>query len=97
LSTPRHISLTTEGNNYGLGVKRKEELQGSCAALGIDAGRCLALDQAQLQDSPKVWWDEDIITRTVKKYVKKWNVDLVSLAATVRRIRVTNWTSDNYF
>jgi N-acetylglucosaminylphosphatidylinositol deacetylase len=73
--------LTPVGNNYGLGEKRKKELEGSCAALGIDPARCLALDQAELQDNPKVWWDEDVITRTVKKYVDKWSVDLVSMTA----------------
>lgn len=67
-----------KGNNYGLGKTRQKELQGSCDALGIDPTKCLALDQAQLQDNPKIWWDEDVITSTVKKYVKKWNIDLVS-------------------
>lgn len=86
--TPGHVSLTTQGNNYGLGEKRKKELEGSCAALEIDPGRCLALDQAELQDNPKVWWDEDVITRIVKKYVKKWNVDLVSLATAILATRV---------
>jgi N-acetylglucosaminylphosphatidylinositol deacetylase len=66
-----------KGNNYGLGEVRKKELQGSCEALGIDSTKCLALDIPELQDNPKVWWDEDAITSTVKKYVKKWNVDLV--------------------
>ncbi len=66
------------GNNYGIGEKRKAELKGSCKALSIDSGRCLALDNPDLQDNPKVWWDEAAITAVVKEYVSKWKVDVVS-------------------
>jgi hypothetical protein len=46
--------------------------------LSIDSGRCLALDNPDLQDNPKVWWDEAAITAVVKDYVSKWKVDVVS-------------------
>ncbi len=65
------------GNNYGLGETRKKELVGSCEALGIDSSRCLSLDEGELQDNPKVWWNEDVIQAITKKYVKKWDVDAV--------------------
>ena len=78
------------GNNYGLGETRKKELRGSCAALGIDPTRCLALDEAEFQDNPKVWWDEDAIISVVKKYVKKWNTDLVSILLLFREVAFTD-------
>jgi LmbE family N-acetylglucosaminyl deacetylase len=37
------------------------------------------LDKPELQDNPKVWWDEDAITAVVKEYVAKWKVDVVSI------------------
>jgi N-acetylglucosaminylphosphatidylinositol deacetylase len=58
---------------------RKVELKGSCDALGISPDRCVALDQKDLQDNPKVWWSEDAIIADVKEYVEKWKVDLVSI------------------
>jgi hypothetical protein len=54
------------------------ELKGSCKALSIDSGRCLAFDKPDLQDNPKVWWDEAAITAVVRDYVAKWKVDVVS-------------------
>jgi N-acetylglucosaminylphosphatidylinositol deacetylase len=69
-----------EGNNYGLGETRKKELHGSCAALGIKAERCIALDRMDLQDNPRIWWNEDVIIGSVKKYVEKWKVDAVRLS-----------------
>jgi N-acetylglucosaminylphosphatidylinositol deacetylase len=47
--------------------------------LSIDSARCLTLDKPELQDNPKVWWDEDAITTVVKDYVAKWKVDVVSI------------------
>jgi len=66
------------GNNYGVGEMRKLELKGSCEALGIDATRCVALDRAELQDNPKVWWNQTAIVSAVKEYVDKWKIDAVS-------------------
>ena len=59
---------------------RKEELRGSCASLGIDLARCVALDHAELQDNPKVWWNTDLIQSIVAEYVQKWDIDAVSLS-----------------
>ncbi len=67
----------SSGNNYGIGEKRKQELKGSCQALGIDATRCEALDHPDLQDNPKVWWDTSIIQPILKDYVHKWDIDAV--------------------
>lgn len=66
------------GNNYGIGEARKAELQGSCKALGIDEARCVALDRPEIQDNPKVWWDQVVIESIVREYVEKWHVDAVS-------------------
>jgi N-acetylglucosaminylphosphatidylinositol deacetylase len=66
------------GNNYGLGETRKTELLGSCKALGIDTSRCVALDNPDLQDNPKVWWEEAKIKPILKEYIKKWDIDAVS-------------------
>jgi len=73
------IDNSLTGNNYGVGEMRKVELKGSCDALGISPDRCVALDQKDLQDNPKVWWSEDAIIADVKEYVEKWKVDLVSI------------------
>lgn len=66
------------GNNDGKGETRKQELKGSCRALGINPARCEALDHSSLQDNPTVWWDTDLIQSIVKEHVKKWEIDAVS-------------------
>jgi hypothetical protein len=68
------------GNKYGIGEARKEELKGSCDALGINGERCVVLDRPDIQDSPTVWWNEDIIIGLAREYVEKWDVDAVSLS-----------------
>lgn len=65
------------GNNDGIGELRKNELELSCASLGIDAKRCVALDRPELQDDPKVWWDTRVIESIVAEHVKKWEVDAI--------------------
>lgn len=54
---------------------------GSCAALGIDTSRCVALDHPDLQDNPKVWWEEAKIKPILKEYIEKWDIDAVSDAS----------------
>ncbi|QUC17234.1 uncharacterized protein UV8b_01475 [Ustilaginoidea virens] len=71
------LVVMSTGNNYGLGETRKKELLGSCEALGIDTTRCVALDHADLQDNPRVWWDEDKIKPILKEYVEKWSIDAI--------------------
>ncbi|GJN69921.1 N-acetylglucosaminyl phosphatidylinositol deacetylase [Purpureocillium lilacinum] len=71
------LLVMSTGNNYGIGEKRKQELKGSCQALGIDATRCEALDHPDLQDNPKVWWDTSIIQPILKDYVHKWDIDAI--------------------
>jgi N-acetylglucosaminylphosphatidylinositol deacetylase len=61
-----------------MGETRKKELLGSCEALGIDTSRCVALDNPDLQDNPKVWWEEAKIKPILKEYIEKWNIDAVS-------------------
>lgn len=58
--------------------------------------KCVALNEEKLQDNPKVWWDEDEITRSVKSYVKKWDIDLVGFPHVLGRLYLANLTSDNY-
>lgn len=71
------LVVMSTGNNYGLGELRKTELLGSCAALGMDTTRCVALDHPDLQDDPKVWWDENKIKPILKEYIEKWNIDAI--------------------
>lgn len=28
-----------------------------------------------LQDNPSVWWDTDLVEKTVGEYVKRWKID----------------------
>jgi N-acetylglucosaminylphosphatidylinositol deacetylase len=60
-----------------MGKARVQELQGSCQALGIHPGRCIALDHPELQDNPKVWWNTDLIESIVREHVSKWKIDAV--------------------
>ncbi|EFY94990.1 GlcNAc-PI de-N-acetylase [Metarhizium robertsii] len=71
------LVVMSTGNNYGLGETRKKELLGSCAALGIDTSRCVALDHPDLQDNPKVWWEEAKIKPILKEYIEKWDIDAI--------------------
>ncbi|KAK3302666.1 putative deacetylase LmbE-like domain-containing protein [Chaetomium strumarium] len=71
------LLVMSTGNNYGLGETRKQELQGSCQALGIHSQRCIALDHPELQDNPRVWWNTDLIEGIVRDYVKKWKIDAI--------------------
>ncbi|KAH8801406.1 putative glycan biosynthesis protein [Xylogone sp. PMI_703] len=71
------LLVMSTGNNYGAGETRKKELKDSCAALRIESKRCIALDQEDLQDNPKVWWDQKTIIAAVKEYVERWQVDAI--------------------
>ncbi|POR31110.1 N-acetylglucosaminyl-phosphatidylinositol de-N-acetylase [Tolypocladium paradoxum] len=71
------LVVMSTGNNYGIGEQRKQELKGSCVALGIDPSRCEALDHPHLQDNPTVWWDTAKIQAILKDYVHKWDVDAI--------------------
>ncbi|KAH8665284.1 putative deacetylase LmbE-like domain-containing protein [Tricladium varicosporioides] len=71
------LVVMSTGNNDGIGEARKAELRGSCKALGIDETRCVALDRPEIQDNPKVWWDQAVIESIVREYVEKWHVDAI--------------------
>ncbi|OBT50408.1 hypothetical protein VE04_08251 [Pseudogymnoascus sp. 24MN13] len=71
------LLVMSTGNNTGIGETRKEELRGSCESLGIDLARCVALDEAELQDNPTVWWNTDLIQSIVTEYVHKWDIDAI--------------------
>ncbi len=45
----------------------------------------MVLDEGMggLADDPKVWWDEKVVEKKVKEYVKKWKVDVVSEIAPI--------------
>ncbi|KAM4064956.1 glcNAc-PI de-N-acetylase domain-containing protein [Hirsutella rhossiliensis] len=78
-NTKGGLLVMSTGDHYGIGAKRRQELKGSCVALGIDLSRCEALDHPDLQDSPSVWWDTAKIQSIIKDYVRKWDVDAVNL------------------
>ncbi|RLL93555.1 hypothetical protein CFD26_101765 [Aspergillus turcosus] len=59
------------------GERRRQEIRDSCSVLGIIPSRCVVLDEAELQDNPRKWWDEDLIEELVASHVRKWNVDLI--------------------
>jgi N-acetylglucosaminylphosphatidylinositol deacetylase len=69
------ILVLSSGNNYGLGSARKSELKEACRRIG--AKECLVLDRTDIQDDPKKWWDQDIISRIVQSKVKEWKIDAV--------------------
>ncbi|EHK19719.1 N-acetylglucosaminyl-phosphatidylinositol de-N-acetylase, a glycan bosynthesis protein [Trichoderma virens Gv29-8] len=71
------LLVMSTGNNYGKGETRKQELKGSCHALGINPSRCEAMNHPSLQDNPRVWWDTNLIQAIVREYVKKWEVDAI--------------------
>ncbi|ETS03727.1 putative glycan biosynthesis protein [Trichoderma reesei RUT C-30] len=71
------LLVMSTGNNYGKGDTRKEELKGSCQALGINPSRCEAFNHPRLQDNPKVWWDTALIHSIIREYVKRWDVDAI--------------------
>ncbi|KAL5085120.1 hypothetical protein Trisim1_010910 [Trichoderma cf. simile WF8] len=71
------LLVMSTGNNYGKGETRKQELKGSCQALGINPSRCEALNHPSLQDNPRKWWDTNLIQAIVREYVKKWEVDAI--------------------
>lgn len=71
------LLVMSTGNNYGKGDTRKTELAGSCAALGISADRCVALDHPDLQDNPREWWNTELIEGFVHEHVRKWDIDAI--------------------
>ncbi|ODA81357.1 hypothetical protein RJ55_04322 [Drechmeria coniospora] len=71
------LLVMSTGNNDGIGETRKKELLGSCAALGIDSSRCVALDHPELQDNPKLWWNTTLIESIVGEHVAKWDINAI--------------------
>ncbi|KAG2007669.1 hypothetical protein GB937_008319 [Aspergillus fischeri] len=71
------LMLTRLGDYDGIGERRRQEIHDSCSVLGIVPDRCVVLDNAELQDNPKKWWDGDLIKGLVASHVQKWNVDLI--------------------
>ena len=66
------------GNYDGLGEVRRNEVKKSCSTLGIPEERCVVLNQPDLQDNPKKWWNETVVGEIVSQFVQSWNTDLVS-------------------
>ncbi|GFF31092.1 N-acetylglucosaminyl-phosphatidylinositol de-N-acetylase [Aspergillus udagawae] len=73
----RALLAISSGNYEGIGDRRRQEIHDSCSVLGIVPDRCVVLDNAELQDNPKKWWNEDLIKDLVASHVQKWNVDLI--------------------
>jgi LmbE family N-acetylglucosaminyl deacetylase len=70
-------NVASKGNFEGLGRERKTEAKASCAELGILPDRCVILENKDLQDNPRQWWDEDVVLSVLEKHVEEWNIDLV--------------------
>ncbi|GES59677.1 glycan biosynthesis protein [Aspergillus terreus] len=75
--TQRGLLVLSSGNYEGIGERRRQEIHSSCSVLGIVPDRCVVLDNAELQDNPKKWWNEDLIKDLVAAHVQKWSVDLI--------------------
>ncbi|EAW19953.1 PIG-L family deacetylase [Aspergillus fischeri NRRL 181] len=73
----RALLVISSGDYDGIGERRRQEIHDSCSVLGIVPDRCVVLDNAELQDNPKKWWDGDLIKGLVASHVQKWNVDLI--------------------
>ncbi|EEA19304.1 hypothetical protein TMatcc_009439 [Talaromyces marneffei ATCC 18224] len=73
----RHLLVLSSGNFNGLGEHRRTETKASCAALGIRDDNCVILNDKDLQDNPRQWWDDSIIEKILGEYIKKWNIDLI--------------------
>ncbi|KAF7171729.1 hypothetical protein CNMCM5623_004027 [Aspergillus felis] len=73
----RALLAISSGNYEGIGERRRQEIHDSCSVLGIIPDSCVVLDNAELQDNPKKWWNEDLIKDLVASHVQKWNVDLI--------------------
>ncbi|KAF2670324.1 putative N-acetylglucosaminyl phosphatidylinositol de-N-acetylase [Microthyrium microscopicum] len=69
------ILVFSSGNNYGIGETRKAEAKEACKRIG--AAECVVLDRKDIQDNPKVWWDQDVIKKVVKEKIKEWQSDSV--------------------
>lgn len=65
------------GNFNGLGEHRRTETKASCAALGIRDHNCVILDNKDLQDNPRQWWDDSLVEKILEEHIKKWNIDLI--------------------
>jgi hypothetical protein len=50
--------------------------------LGISQDHCVVLDNPELQDNPKKWWDEKSVQDIIAPYIEKWNADLASVTLT---------------
>jgi len=72
-----HILVISSGDHYGLGSQRRDELHGSCEALGVAQENCEVLNLPDIQDDPTIWWPESRLGEIVLPYVDKWAIDLV--------------------
>ena len=67
-----HVLCLSNGNYYGQGVVREEELRKSCLKLN----RNIVVEiVTKFQDSPSIEWDLDEVESTVTNYVKDNRID----------------------
>lgn len=76
------LTKCTLGNADGLGSLRREELKGSCRALGIPERNVILHDpQSQLlrfEDDPNKLWDPQRVADTLQNYVNQFKISSVS-------------------
>lgn len=67
-----HILCLTNGNYYGQGSKREDELRNSCRKL--DKNIILKIEP-KFEDNPEVEWDLNELENVVTKYMKQNRID----------------------
>ncbi|KAI7874017.1 pigL-like protein [Lichtheimia hyalospora FSU 10163] len=72
-----HVLCLSTGNADRLGVVRKKELTQSCQVFGIPASNTRAIDQPELQDGMLNEWPPETISKQIKAYASKHNIDTI--------------------
>ncbi|TSL28153.1 N-acetylglucosaminyl-phosphatidylinositol de-N-acetylase [Bagarius yarrelli] len=72
-----YLLCLSSGNYYNQGAQRKDELLGSCAALGIPAHRVTLIDNKELQDDPNTEWSVGLTASLILKHITTHSIHLV--------------------
>ncbi|KAI5615605.1 N-acetylglucosaminyl-phosphatidylinositol de-N-acetylase, partial [Silurus asotus] len=75
-ATVRLLCLSS-GNYYNQGARRKQELLGSCAVLGIPAHQVTIIENKELQDDPKADWSIALTAPLILKHITTYSINLV--------------------
>ncbi|XP_046695135.1 N-acetylglucosaminyl-phosphatidylinositol de-N-acetylase isoform X3 [Silurus meridionalis] len=74
-ATVRLLCLSS-GNYYNQGARRKQELLGSCAVLGIPAHQVTIIENKELQDDPKAEWSIALTAPLILKHITTYSINL---------------------